>query len=161
MSEGEAPSAQLQQFVKDQEATAQLSQITSHITEVCLLEVCCCLCRTRLCLRFHNKALYPCCCCELVVLLGAAARKRRLQVCWDKCMGTPGRTLTSREMTCLSDCARRYIESAQVRGEAKLFALRFTLTPKKDVLLKPVCLAQFITQKYAQKDAGGGGGSRY
>ncbi len=45
MSEGEAPSAQLQQFVKDQEATAQLSQITSHITEVCLLEVCCCLCR--------------------------------------------------------------------------------------------------------------------
>ena len=40
-------------------------------------------------------------------------------------MSTPGRSLTSREMTCLSDCARRYIESAQVREETKLFALWF------------------------------------
>jgi hypothetical protein len=106
-------------------------------------------------LRFQNKVHCPQRCSVLVVLLGAAARKRRLQVCWDKCMGTPGRTLTSREMTCLSDCARRYIESAQVRGEAKLFALWLILAPRIDVLPKPVCVVQFITQKYAQKDGGG------
>ena len=35
-------------------------------------------------------------------------------MCWDKCIGTPGRSLTSREQACLSDCAKRFIESTQV-----------------------------------------------
>lgn len=34
--------------------------------------------------------------------------------CWEKCIGTPGRSLSSREEACLSDCAKRFIETTQV-----------------------------------------------
>lgn len=33
--------------------------------------------------------------------------------CWDKCIGTPGRYLGSREEACLSDCAKRFLETTQ------------------------------------------------
>lgn len=33
--------------------------------------------------------------------------------CWDKCMSTPGRSMSSREESCLSDCAKRFIEATQ------------------------------------------------
>ena len=33
--------------------------------------------------------------------------------CWDKCVGTPGRYLGSREEACLSDCAKRFLETTQ------------------------------------------------
>lgn len=33
--------------------------------------------------------------------------------CWDKCISTPGRDLSSREVACLENCARRYIETTQ------------------------------------------------
>lgn len=33
--------------------------------------------------------------------------------CWDKCVGTPGRYLGSREEQCLSDCAKRFLETTQ------------------------------------------------
>lgn len=34
-------------------------------------------------------------------------------ICWEKCVGTPGRDLSSREAACLENCAKRYIESTQ------------------------------------------------
>ena len=39
---------------------------------------------------------------------------RVTEVCWDKCIGTPGRSLSSREEACLSDCAKRFIETTQL-----------------------------------------------
>lgn len=36
--------------------------------------------------------------------------------CWDTCVGAPGKGLSSREAACLSDCARRFIETTQVRS---------------------------------------------
>ncbi len=41
---------------------------------------------------------------------------RLTDTCWDKCAGTPGRSLSSREEACLSDCAKRFIETTQVYG---------------------------------------------
>lgn len=40
---------------------------------------------------------------------------RLTDTCWDKCVGTPGRSLSSREEACLSDCAKRFIETTQVQ----------------------------------------------
>lgn len=35
-------------------------------------------------------------------------------VCWDKCMtGSPGSYLSSKEQTCLENCARRFVETTQ------------------------------------------------
>lgn len=35
--------------------------------------------------------------------------------CWDKCItGTPGSKLSSGEATCLSNCAKRYIEMSML-----------------------------------------------
>ena len=34
-------------------------------------------------------------------------------ICWDKCMGNPGRSLSSREAACLSDCAKRFLDATQ------------------------------------------------
>ena len=39
---------------------------------------------------------------------------RVTEVCWEKCIGTPGRSLSSREEACLSDCSRRFIETTQL-----------------------------------------------
>ena len=39
---------------------------------------------------------------------------RVTDVCWEKCLGTPGRSLSSREEACLSECARRFIEATQL-----------------------------------------------
>ncbi|KAK9822906.1 hypothetical protein WJX74_003481 [Apatococcus lobatus] len=36
---------------------------------------------------------------------------RVTEVCWEKCIGNPGRSFSSREETCLSDCSKRYMES--------------------------------------------------
>lgn len=33
--------------------------------------------------------------------------------CWEKCIGTPGRSLSSREEACLSDCARRFLDTTK------------------------------------------------
>ncbi|CAL5218472.1 g157 [Coccomyxa viridis] len=38
---------------------------------------------------------------------------RLTDTCWDKCIGTPGRSLSSREESCLSECAKRFIETTQ------------------------------------------------
>ncbi|CAK0736909.1 hypothetical protein CVIRNUC_000823 [Coccomyxa viridis] len=38
---------------------------------------------------------------------------RLTDACWEKCIGTPGRSLSSREEACLSDCAKRFIETTQ------------------------------------------------
>ena len=36
-------------------------------------------------------------------------------VCWDKCMtGTPGSKLSSSESSCLSNCARRYMDMSLI-----------------------------------------------
>lgn len=35
-------------------------------------------------------------------------------ICWDKCMSTPGRKLSYSEEQCLSNCAQRFFESSQV-----------------------------------------------
>mmetsp|Transcript_8033 Transcript_8033/g.16426 ORF Transcript_8033/g.16426 Transcript_8033/m.16426 type:complete len:81 (-) Transcript_8033:80-322(-) len=35
-------------------------------------------------------------------------------ICWDKCMSTPGRKLSYGEEQCLSNCAQRFFESSQV-----------------------------------------------
>ena len=35
------------------------------------------------------------------------------QVCWDKCMGTPGSYLVSREQACFDNCAKRFLETTQ------------------------------------------------
>ncbi|EIE26012.1 mitochondrial inner membrane translocase [Coccomyxa subellipsoidea C-169] len=53
---------------------------------------------------------------------------RLTDTCWDKCVGTPGRSLGSREEACLSDCAKRFIETTQ-----------------------------FIIQRFQQKASAGGG----
>eukprot|EP00798_Chlamydomonas_sp_ICE-L_P032154 gene32154-16685_t len=34
-------------------------------------------------------------------------------VCWDKCMSTPGSYLSSRETGCLDNCAKRFVEATQ------------------------------------------------
>ena len=39
---------------------------------------------------------------------------RVTDVCWDKCIGTPGRSLSSREESCLSECAKRFIDTTQL-----------------------------------------------
>ncbi|KAL3153249.1 hypothetical protein ABBQ38_011600 [Trebouxia sp. C0009 RCD-2024] len=49
--------------------------------------------------------------------------------CWEKCIGTPGRSLSSREEACLSDCARRFIDTTN-----------------------------FIVQRAQSQQGGGGGG---
>ncbi len=33
--------------------------------------------------------------------------------CWEKCIGTPGRYLSSREEACLSDCAKRFLDTTK------------------------------------------------
>mmetsp|Transcript_6982 Transcript_6982/g.12817 ORF Transcript_6982/g.12817 Transcript_6982/m.12817 type:complete len:82 (+) Transcript_6982:212-457(+) len=35
-------------------------------------------------------------------------------ICWDKCMSTPGRKLSYSEEQCLSNCAQRFFESSQI-----------------------------------------------
>lgn len=59
---------------------------------------------------------------ELQQFLAQEQQKAQLQqtisaltsTCWDKCVGTPGRYLGSREEQCLSDCAKRFLETTQV-----------------------------------------------
>ena len=79
---------------------------------------------------------------ELQQFLAQEQQKAQLQqtisaltsTCWDKCVGTPGRYLGSREEQCLSDCAKRFLETTQV-GNAwailskicALCSLRFVL----------------------------------
>ncbi len=58
---------------------------------------------------------------------------RVTEVCWDKCVGYPGRALSSRESSCMADCAKRFVETTQ-----------------------------FIVQRFQAKagaEGGGGGGS--
>ncbi|KAK9834191.1 hypothetical protein WJX81_007070 [Elliptochloris bilobata] len=55
------------QFVLEQQAKSQLTELTSQITSVC----------------------------------------------WDKCIGTPGRTLTAREEACMIDCTKRFLETTK------------------------------------------------
>jgi len=39
---------------------------------------------------------------------------RITDVCWDTCLpGTPGRSLSSKEQACVSECAKRFIEATQ------------------------------------------------
>jgi import inner membrane translocase subunit TIM8 len=38
---------------------------------------------------------------------------RVTEVCWDKCVGYPGRSLSGRESGCMADCAKRFIETTQ------------------------------------------------
>jgi import inner membrane translocase subunit TIM8 len=34
-------------------------------------------------------------------------------VCWDKCVGAPGSYLSSKETSCLENCAKRFVETTQ------------------------------------------------
>jgi import inner membrane translocase subunit TIM8 len=34
-------------------------------------------------------------------------------LCWDKCISSPGAYLTPKETTCLQNCAKRFIDSTQ------------------------------------------------
>lgn len=34
-------------------------------------------------------------------------------VCWDKCISSPGNYLSSKENSCLENCAKRFIETTQ------------------------------------------------
>lgn len=61
------PSLELQRFVQQEQAKAQIQRTISELTSTC----------------------------------------------WDKCIGTPGRYLGSREEACLSDCAKRFLETTQ------------------------------------------------
>lgn len=36
------------------------------------------------------------------------------QTCWDKCMGSPGNYLSSRETACFENCAKRFLETTQL-----------------------------------------------
>lgn len=38
----------------------------------------------------------------------------QLQTCWDKCMGSPGNYLSSRESACFENCAKRFLETTQL-----------------------------------------------
>lgn len=39
---------------------------------------------------------------------------RITDVCWDTCVtGTPGRSFSSKESACMSECAKRFIETTQ------------------------------------------------
>ncbi len=38
---------------------------------------------------------------------------RAVQVCWDTCVQSPGSYLSSKESTCLENCARRFVETTQ------------------------------------------------
>ena len=49
--------------------------------------------------------------------------------CFEKCVGTPGRSLSYREENCLSECAKRFVEATQ-----------------------------FVVQRFQQQQSGGGGG---
>ncbi|KAL6778803.1 TIM8 [Auxenochlorella protothecoides x Auxenochlorella symbiontica] len=60
-------SPQLQQFIMEEQAKAQLQQTVARLTDEC----------------------------------------------WDKCMGTPGSSLSSRETACLDNCARRFLDTTQ------------------------------------------------
>ena len=58
---------------------------------------------------------------------------RITDVCWDTCItGTPGRSFSSKESACMSECAKRFIETTQF------------------------VIARF--QSKAREDAAGGGG---
>ncbi|PNH00641.1 Mitochondrial import inner membrane translocase subunit Tim8 A [Tetrabaena socialis] len=35
------------------------------------------------------------------------------EVCWDTCIQSPGNYLSSKESSCLENCARRFVESTQ------------------------------------------------
>lgn len=35
------------------------------------------------------------------------------ETCWDKCVGTPGSSFSSRETSCLEYCAKRFLETHQ------------------------------------------------
>lgn len=35
------------------------------------------------------------------------------EVCWEKCTGTPGSSFSSRESACLTNCAKRFLDSHQ------------------------------------------------
>ncbi len=35
------------------------------------------------------------------------------EVCWDKCVSSPGSYLSSRESSCIENCAKRFIDSTQ------------------------------------------------
>ncbi|KAG7670423.1 hypothetical protein Ndes2526B_g00175 [Nannochloris sp. 'desiccata'] len=60
-------SPQLQQFIMQEQAKAQLQQTISRLTDEC----------------------------------------------WDKCMSSPGNSLSSREQACLDNCARRFLDTTQ------------------------------------------------
>lgn len=62
------PSPELQQFLAQEQAKAQLQQTVAKVTETC----------------------------------------------WDKCMTSIDRDLSSRQRSCLDYCARRYLDTAQV-----------------------------------------------
>lgn len=34
-------------------------------------------------------------------------------VCWDKCVSSPGSSLSSRETSCLENCGKRFIDATQ------------------------------------------------
>mmetsp|Transcript_5253 Transcript_5253/g.15051 ORF Transcript_5253/g.15051 Transcript_5253/m.15051 type:complete len:86 (+) Transcript_5253:234-491(+) len=35
------------------------------------------------------------------------------ETCWDKCMGSPGNSLSYRESACFENCAKRFLETTQ------------------------------------------------
>ena len=107
----------LQQFVQEQQQKAQVTELTSNIVSVRLQQ--CRVCYKRALLT--GSFLRHCLTCALsavaltsCVVVTANKGRSTLQVCWDKCMGTPGRSLSSREQACLSECARRYLDTSQV-----------------------------------------------
>ncbi len=107
---------------------------------------------------------------ELQQFLAQEQQKAQLQqtisaltsTCWDKCVGTPGRYLGSREEQCLSDCAKRFLETTQV-GTAwpfyrRLCALCSACLPAHCATrASPASYLQFIVQRFQQKSGGGGG----
>ena len=107
---------------------------------------------------------------ELQQFLAQEQQKAQLQqtisaltsTCWDKCVGTPGRYLGSREEQCLSDCAKRFLETTQVGSAWTVCAWHCALC---SAILPALCAKhvspagylQFIVQRFQQKSGGGGG----
>lgn len=120
MSGEEKISPALQQFMQEQTQKAQVTELTSHITSVRLQQ--CPLCYERA--LSTGSFLRYCVTCALSAM--SSYKESNMQVCWDKCMGTPGRSLSSREQACLSECARRFLDTTQVpHTRAKLVASSF------------------------------------
>lgn len=115
-------SKELQEFIMVQQAQQQVSEPEQFSFDIALLGLRSCealmLCQSR---QLPNSSSPRLARSQRDVYMAETPAEFQMQQtvatvtekCWEKCIGTPGRYLSSREESCMSDCARRFIDTTQ------------------------------------------------